>query len=216
VTYPQQGGYGPPQGGYGPQQGGYPPPGYPPPGYPPPGPGGYGQYPPPKKNNTGLIVGIASAVVVVVVAVVLVIVLTGDDDKDTAGKDTAGGNGESVEVPGPNMPKPGGSGDSGSGSDSGSGGSGETPQSLADAVVDIIETQDADAIDPLACTSGDADELKSELSKLEGMDVSATVEDVQESGDTAQASIQMQAGGQSEGFTIEMAKQNDSWCASGI
>jgi hypothetical protein len=214
VTYPQQGGYGPPQGGYGPQPGGYPPP-----GYPPPGPGGYGQYPPPKKSNTGLIVGIVSAIVVVAVAVVLVVVLTnGDDDKDTAG-DNDSGSGESVEIPGPNMPKPGGSGsDSGSdsgGSDSGSG-SADSPQALADSVVDIIETQDAGAIDPLACNSNDAGELKSELSKLAGMDVSATVEDVQESGDTASASIKMRAGGQSEGFTVEMAKQDGSWCASGI
>jgi hypothetical protein len=51
---------------------------------------------------------------------------------------------------------------------------------------------------------------------LAGLDASATVEDVQESGDTAQASIEILLGGQTEGFTVEMEKDGDTWCASGI
>lgn len=71
--FPQQGGYPPPE-GY-PQQGPYPPPlqGYPQQGgYPPPGggypyPGGYGPQPP-KKSNTGLVVGVVAVVVVLLAA----------------------------------------------------------------------------------------------------------------------------------------------------
>jgi len=217
VTYPPQGGYGPPQGGgYGPPQGGG---GY---GYPPPGPGGYGQYPPPKKSNTGLIVGIAGGVVVVVVALVLVLVLTGDDDSPSkASGDTSEDSGLPNGIPGPNGGS--GSGDSGDSSDSGdsgssggSGGSASTPEDLADVVVEVIETQDEDLIDENACSSSAASQLKSELSQLAGMDVSATVEDVQESGDTAQASIGISLGGETERFTAEMEKDGDAWCVSGI
>jgi hypothetical protein len=46
--------------------------------------------------------------------------------------------------------------------------------------------------------------------------VTATVEDVQESGDTAQASIEMSMGGETEGFTAEMEKDGDTWCVAGI
>jgi hypothetical protein len=223
VTYPQQGGYGPPQGGgYGPpppQGGGY--------GYPPPGPGGYGQYPPPKKNNTGLIVGIAGVVVVAVVALVLVLALTGDDDDSppNAGNGTSEDSGLPGGIPGPNGGGSG-SGDSESGgsgsSDSESGGSGSSggdassPEALADVVVEVIETQDEDLIDEYSCSSSAASQLKSELSLLAGLDVTATVEDVQESGDTAQASIAMSMDGETEGFTAEMEKDGDTWCVSGI
>ncbi|MBB4912060.1 hypothetical protein [Actinophytocola algeriensis] len=231
MTYPQQGGHGPPQGGgYGPppppQGGGYGPPppqqggGY---GYPPPGPGGYGQYPPPKKSNTGLIVGVAGVVVVAVVALVLVLVLTGDDD-DSPPKAGGGDTSEDSGLPG-GIPGPGGGGsgsDSGDGESSGSGGSSSSggdsssPEALADVVVEVIETQDEDLIDEYACSSSVASQLKSELSQLAGMDVSATVEDVQESGDTAQASIEISLGGETESFTAEMEQDVDAWCVTGI
>jgi hypothetical protein len=231
VTYPQQGGYGPPQGGgYGPpppppQGGGYGPP--PPPqgggyGYPPPGPGGYGQYPPPKKNNTGLIVGIAGVVVVAVVALVLVLVLTGDDDDSPSkagGGDTSEDSGLPNGIPGPNGSgdgeNSGDSGDSDSGGGSSSGGA-STPEDLADIVVEVIETQDEGLIDQYSCSSSDAAQLKTEMAQLEGLDATATVEDVQESGDTAQAMVEVSVGGQSEGFTVEMEKDGDAWCVSGI
>jgi len=226
VTYPQQGGYGPPQGGgYGPpppQGGGYGPPpqggGY---GYPPPGPGGYGQYPPPKKNNTGLIVGIAGVVVVAVVALVLVLVLTGDDDDppSNAGNGTSEDSGLPGGIPGPNGGGSGGdSGDSGSGDSSGgsSGGDASSPEALADVAVEVIETQDEDLIDEYACSSSAADELKLEMAQLQGLNAAATVEDVQEAGDTAQAMIEVTVGGQSEGFTVEMEKDGDAWCVAGI
>ncbi|GAB1508536.1 hypothetical protein [Actinophytocola sp. KF-1] len=229
MSYPQQGGYGPPQGGgYGPPQGGgYGPPqggGYGPPqggyGYPPPGPGGYGQYPPPRKNNTGLIVGITGAVVAVVVALVLVLVLTGDDDEPSK----AGGDGGTSEdsnlpggIPGPNAGGSGESGDSDNGGgSSGSSGGASTPEDLADLVVQVVETQDEDLIDEYSCTSSGADQLKQELAQIAGMDVSATVDDVQESGDTAQATISVSLGGESETFTAEMEKDGDDWCVSGI
>ncbi|MDQ3787133.1 MAG: hypothetical protein M3422_07815 [Actinomycetota bacterium] len=225
MSYPQQGGYGPPQGGgYGQPQGGYgPPQGY---GYPPPGPGGYGQYPPPRKNNTGLILGITGAVVAVVVALVLVLVLTGDDDEPSRANGDTGTSGDSNlpnGVPGPNA---GGSGpgasragdsDSGGGSGGGSSSGGvSTAADLADIVVEVIETQDEDLIDEHACSSSAASQLRSELSLLAGMDVSATVEDVQESGDTAQASIDIDLGGTTESITAEMEKDGDAWCVSGI
>lgn len=224
VSYPQQGGYGPPQGGgYGPPQGGgYPPPqggGYPQQqgyGYPPPGPGGYGQYPPPRKNNTGLIVGITGVVVAAVVTLVLVLALNGDDDEPTQ----AGNNGTSEDsnlpngIPGPNG---GGSGDdSDNGGGSSSSGGASTPEDLADLVVQVVETQDEDLIDQYSCSSSGADQLKQELSQIAGMQVSASVEDVQESGDTAQASIEVSLGGQTESFTAEMEKDGDNWCVSGI
>jgi hypothetical protein len=80
----------------------------------------------------------------------------------------------------------------------------------------VIETQDEDLIDEYSCSSSAASQLKSELSLLAGLDVTATVEDVQESGDTAQASIEMSMDGQTEGFTAEMEKDGDAWCVSGI
>lgn len=45
----------------------------------------------------------------------------------------------------------------------------------------------------------------------------AAVNDVTKSGDTAQASITMSAAGQSEDFTVEMAKNDGGrWCGTGI
>jgi hypothetical protein len=97
--YPQQptGGYPPPAGGY-PQQptGGYPPPAggygtqqY---GYGQQQPGGYGNYPtpePPKKSNTGLIVGIVGGLVVIAAALaVLFLVVLKKDDKPTVADST--------------------------------------------------------------------------------------------------------------------------------
>lgn len=209
-----------------PQQGGY----YaPPPAYPPPGGGGYGP-PPPRRNNTALIVGVVAVVVVAIVAVVLVVVLTGGDDD----KDTAGGNGS---LPAPGAVVPGGSGSGGSdsggsgsggsdsgGSDSGSDGGdsksgdgGPSPEAMADEVVRVVEQHDTDTIRRYACTEQEADDLYSELARLDGVEVSATVNDVEKSGDTAQASITMSAGGQSEDFTVEMAHNDDGlWCVTGI
>ena len=204
MSYPQQGGYGAP----------------PPPGYPPPGGGGYGQYPPPRRSNTGAIVGFASVVVVAVVAVVLVIVLTGgDDDKKTA-SDAGSVSTPAATVPGGS--DSGGSDPSGSdsGSDGGSSGSGDggpSPEAMADEVVRIVEQHDTDTIRRYACTEQEAADLYSELARLDGVQVSAEVTDVQKSGDTAQASITMSAAGQTEDFTAEMAKNDDGlWCVTGI
>ena len=204
-----------------PQHGGY---GAPPPGYPPPG-----MYPPPKKSNTGVIVGVVGAAVAVVLAVVLVVVLTGgDDDKDTA----SGGLPDPTAVaPGPNLPKGSGGGsdegsdssgsDSGSDSDGGgSGGSGDggpSPEAMADEVVRVVEQHETETIRRYACTEQQAADLYSELARLDGVEIDAEVNDVQKSGDTAQASITMSAAGQSEDFTVEMAKNDDGlWCVTGI
>jgi hypothetical protein len=165
-------------------------------------------------------------VVVAVVALVLVLVLTGDDDDppSNAGNDTSEDSGLPGGIPGPNGGGSGGdSGDSGSG-DSGSGDSGgssssgdaSSPEALADVAVEVIETQDEDLIDQYACSSSAADELKLEMAQLQGLNASATVEDVQEAGDTAQATIDVTVGGQSEGFTVEMEKDGDAWCVAGI
>ncbi len=85
--YPQQptsGGYPPPAGGYGTQQYGY-------------GqqqPGGYGNYPtpePPKKSNTGLIIGIVGGLVVIAaaLAILFLVVLKKDDKPTVTGNTTA-------------------------------------------------------------------------------------------------------------------------------
>jgi hypothetical protein len=170
VSYPQQGGYGAP-----------------PPGYLPP-PGMYPQ--PPRKNNTGLIVGVVSVVVVALVAVVLLMVLTGGVDvKDTASDSSGGGSGDG----------------------------GPSPEAMADEVVRIIEQHDTDTVRRYACTEQEADDLYSELARLDGVQISAEVNDVTKSGDTAQASITMSAGGQSDDFTVEMAKNDGGlWCVTGI
>ncbi|MFL6125383.1 hypothetical protein [Actinophytocola sp.] len=212
-----------------PQQGGY---GAPPPGYPPPG-GGYGPYPPPRRRSTGAIVGFVGVVVVAVVAVVLAVVLTGGDD----GKATAGGTG-SVHTSGAALPggsnggsQHGGTDSSGSndggsdegsdgGSDGGDGGTGDggpSPEAMADEVVRVVEQHDTETIRRYACTEQEAADLYSELSRYDGIQLSATVNDVQKSGDTAQASITMSAGGHSEDFTVEMAKNDGGlWCVTGI
>jgi hypothetical protein len=182
-----------------------------------------------------VIVGIAAVVVVAIVAVVLAVVLAGGDDDS---KDTASGTGS---APGPAATVPGGSGPGGSGpggsgsgdssgsdeGDSGSGDSGSgdgesgdggpSPEAMADEVARVVEQHDSDAIQRYACTEQQAAELNSELARLDGIEISAEVTDVQTSGDTAQADITMSAAGQSENFTIEMAQNDDGlWCVTGI
>jgi hypothetical protein len=93
---PPAGGYPPPAGGYGqqptqPQYGGYgqqQQPGY---GQQQPQYGGYGQPPvPPKKSNTGLIIGIAVGAVVLIGAIIAIVVIaTGKKDDTTASAATA-------------------------------------------------------------------------------------------------------------------------------
>jgi hypothetical protein len=173
-----------------------------------------------------VIVGFAAVVVVAIVAVVLVIVLTGGDDD----KDTASDNG-SLPAPGAVVPGPGSGGsdsgsdsggsdtgsDSGDSGDSGSGDGGPSPEAMADEVVRVVEQHDTETIRRYACTEQQADDLYSELARLDGVQISATVTDVQTSGDTAQASITMSAAGQSEDFTVEMAHNDDGlWCVTGI
>lgn len=231
MTYPPQqgGGYPPPQGGggYDPQQqAGYGQQGYgqQPQGYPPQG-GGYGQppgYPPPQKNNTPMIIGIVAGVLVVALAVVLIVVLTGDDDdkKASGDKDTSQQAPGDIDVPGPNGPTGGDTGDSGDTEDSG-GGSGSSGglDSLAEDVVTIIESQDYDAIDDLACSSSDASSLKSELSNLEGLDVTATVDDATDFGDgtgSIYIILEESSEGLTENFTVEAEESGSSWCAKGV
>lgn len=208
MTYPQQGGYPPPP----PPGGGY--------GYPPPAPGGYGQYPPPRKNNTGLIVGVVGVVMVAVVALVLVLVLTGDDDSSTAGgNDTSEESGLPNGVPGPGGDGSGdGSGDGeGGGEGGGDGGGASSPEVLADLAVEVIETQDEDLIDEHACSSGDAARMKTDLARLNGLDAAATLDDVHESGDSAQATVVVLVGGESEAvLTVDMENDGGAWCVSGI
>jgi hypothetical protein len=169
-----------------------------------------------------MIVGVLVAVVAVVAAVVLVIVLnSGDDDpKNKAGDsgNSDGGGNPQVEIPGPNMPGEGGdSGDSGSG-DSGNSAGSSSPEEVADAAATIIETNDTDLVDDLACTSAQAEELKAQMGELPpGMGIEATATDVQTSGNTASATIELTAEGASDSFTLEMeSPDGDTWCVSGI
>ncbi|ONI73403.1 hypothetical protein ALI144C_46740 [Actinosynnema sp. ALI-1.44] len=205
MSYPQGPQY---DGGYQQQQGGYPQPGgYPPqqPGYPPP-------YPP-KKNNNALIITLAGVSAAAVIALVLVLVLSGKDDSSSTASDNKPAGAPDVEIPGPNGGgKPtGGSRPTGGGSSGDSGG----PEELAKAAVDAIESRSTSQIDSLACSSTAASELKRELAKVPS-GVTATVDDVKETGSTAQAKITMKLGGQSEGFTMEMRKSGSKWCISGI
>jgi hypothetical protein len=224
MSYPQ----GPQYGGYPQQQGGYPqqPPSgqFPQQGYPqgyPQQQGGYPQqqppYPPgpPRKNNNGLVIALAAVAAAAIIGLVVVLIVSGgDDDSSAGGSPTTGvkppAGAPEVTIPGPNGSKPTGS----SGGGSSSGGS-SSPQALADAAASIIESRNMSGIDPLACSSTAATGLKRELSRVPA-GVSVTVDDVNESGSTAQAKLTMKMGGQTEGFTMEMRKSGSKWCASGI
>ena len=170
-------------------------------------------YPPPRKNNTGLIVGILGGVVVVVLAVVLVIVLANDD------KGGANGLDNDTRPSGPGLPN--GSAGDGDSSDDNSGGAGgdggPSPEAMADEVVRIVEQHDTETIRRYACTEQEAADLYHELARLDGVEIDAEVKDVTKSGNTAQASITMSAGGQTEEFTAEMMKNDGGlWCVTGI
>ncbi len=153
-----------------------------------------------------------------VAAVVLVVSLGGDDKKEPATANGEGGAGPSVTIPPPNAPN---GGDSGNGSsdpteDTGGGKGSTSSRALVEATAKIIEEQDADEVDRLACSSSSASSLKSELAKLEGAKVTASVAGVEESGSTAQARISMRIDGKSQTITLEMTKKSGKWCASGI
>ena len=165
-----------------------------------------------------MIVGFVGVVVVAIVAVVLAVALTGSDENE----ETAGGAGGG-RVPAPAATLPGDSGGSGSdsgsdgGGDGGSGDGGPSPEAMADEVVRVVEQHETGTIRRYACTEQEAADLYSELARLDGLEISATVDDVRTSGDTAQAGITMSAAGQSEEFTVEMAKNDDGlWCVTGI
>lgn len=211
MTHPQYGG------GYGQQQqGGYGPlPGY-------PQPGGYGPQPP-KKPNTGLVVGIVAAVVVAALGLVLVLALTGDDDN------TAGGGGGTAPggggIPDPTLKytatenAPGGSdsgpagGDSGPDGGTGSGGA-ANPGELALTVAQIIEEHDTDAIEEYACNAGEAHSLQQDLAQLDGMDVTARPQAIEETSETmAEVTIKLTFQGQTADYPLRMQLRDDSWCA---
>lgn len=161
-------------------------------GYPPPPGYGHHQYPPPRKNNTGLIVGVTGIVLAAVMAVVLVLVLTGDDDDPPAAQNA----GHTKDTAGDGT---------------------SSPEALAGLAVEVIETQDGDLIEEHACTAADARRMKTDLTRLDGLDASATLDDVRESGDRAQAVVEVSIGGEAEAvLTVDMETDGDTWCVSGI
>ncbi|RSM68143.1 hypothetical protein DMH04_47520 [Kibdelosporangium aridum] len=214
MSYPQ----GPQYGGYQqqPQPGGYPQQqGYPPqPGYPPP-------YPPPQKNNNALVIALAGVAAAAVIALVLVLALSGKDDE---GGGTASGTSEEarppgapdVTIPGPNAGnRPSGGSRPSSGGGSGGGAGAPSPEALAEAAADVIQSRSTGAIDQLACSSTAASELKREVSRVPA-GTTAQVQGVTNSGSTAQARIGMDMNGQTQTITLEMRKNGSKWCASGI
>jgi hypothetical protein len=151
-------------------------PGYPPPSYPPP------------KSNKGLIIGLSAVAVAAVVALVLVLVLRGNDDNQGSGEAKGA-------TPAPGLPSAGGgaksgggtsgSGTSGSGN-SGGGSSGDSTGSaraLGQKVTEIIQNHAVDEAQKLLCKP-DSKFMRS-LNGLDGTEVTVTLKDVQETGDTA-------------------------------
>ncbi|OLF10159.1 hypothetical protein BLA60_17080 [Actinophytocola xinjiangensis] len=170
-----------------------------------------------------MIAAFVGVVVVAAVTVVLVLTLGGDDDDSTA--DGGGGGGDTTSegsdlpngLPGPNGGGSGGSGDSGGGSGSSGGSGGDaSPDQLAELVVEVIETRDEDIIDEHACSPGDADRMKSDLAQLQGMDASASVDDVQEAGDVARAMIELSMSGEGTATIVAEMENDDGWCVSAI
>ncbi|MFC0114955.1 hypothetical protein [Kibdelosporangium aridum] len=211
MSYPQ----GPQYGGYQqqPQPGGYPQQqGYPPqPGYPP-------QYPPPQKNNNALVIVLAGVAAAAVIALVLVLVLSGKDDEGSgapaSSQEARPPGAPEVSIPGPNASRP----NRPSGNNrpsSGSGTGAPSADALARTAADAITRRSTREVDMFACTSTAASELKREMSRLPAGST-ATVEDVQESGSTAQARIKLDMSGQTQTITLEMRESNSKWCASGI
>ncbi|MCX2947786.1 hypothetical protein [Lentzea sp. NEAU-D7] len=106
--FPQQGQHGPQQGQYGPQQGQY--------GQQPGQPGPYGQQPygqqpygqpggfggpPPKKSNTGLIVGVLVGVLVLLgggITAAVMLTGNGSSDSSTSSPDSSAGGGDAAEI----------------------------------------------------------------------------------------------------------------------
>jgi len=184
------------------------------PGY--PQPGGYG--PPPKKPNTGLVVGIVGAVVVAVLGLVLVLTLSGDDDKSPG----AGGTPPGAGIPDPTLDQtaPPGAGAPTGGADDGpaSGDSGPdgaaTPGELALTVAQIIQDHDAAAIEEYACNAGEAHFLQQDLAMLDGMDVIARPGPVTETTETmAEVTITLTIQGETTDYPLRMQERDDSWCA---
>jgi hypothetical protein len=209
VTHPQQGG------GYGsPQQGGY----GPLPGYPPQQPWGYGPHPP-KKPKTGLIVGIVAGVVVVALGLVVVLALRSEGD-DKPG--TAGGGGAppgAPAIPDPTLDytadnaPPGGGADSGP-SGGGGGGGAANPGELALTVAQIIQDHDTAAIEEYACNAGEVHYLQQDLAQLDGKDVIARPQAIEQTSETmAETTIKLTFDGQTVDFPLRMQQRDDSWCA---
>lgn len=156
-------------------------------GYPQPGPygppGGYPPpgYGPPRKSNTGLIVGIIAAVVVVL--------------------GTLGITG--FVAPGFFL-----SDDDGSG---GGGGGGQTSaQGAAQAMVAAINAKDAASVRGLRCSTADED-LEQVATGLGQIKSAALNGQVQESGETATVSLQVDVGSQVT-TNGQLAKENGTWC----
>jgi hypothetical protein len=141
-------------------------PGYPPPSYPPP------------KSNKGLIIGLSAVAVAAVVALVLVLVLRGNDDNQGSGEAKGA-------TPAPGLPSAGGGAKSGGGN-SGGGSSGDSTGSaraLGQKVTEIIQNHAVDEAQKLLCKP-DSKFMRS-LNGLDGTEVTVTLKDVQETGDTA-------------------------------
>jgi hypothetical protein len=141
-------------------------PGYPPPSYPPP------------KSNKGLIIGLSAVAVAAVVALVLVLVLRGNDDNQGSGEAKGA-------TPAPGLPSAGGGAKSGGGN-SGGGSSGDSTGSaraLGQKVSEIIQNHAVDEAQKLLCKP-DSKFMRS-LNGLDGTEVTVTLKDVQETGDTA-------------------------------
>jgi hypothetical protein len=167
------------------------------PGYPSPYPP-----PPPRKNNTGIIVALIVVIVAAIVALVLVLILkTGDDKSDNGASGSQAGTGS-------------GSG-AGSGSDAGSGSTGDgtaSAKALGQKVAEVIQNHSMDEAERLVCKP-DSKFLRS-MRGVEGVDLKVTLNDVTESGETAEAAITMvtEKDNKSSDQKIRLKKSDGKWC----
>lgn len=159
------------------------------PGYPAPFPG------PPRRNNTPLVIGLAVLAVGAVVALVLVLVLKGGDDNKTVD-----GLGNSL---------PGGGEVSGGGGDTGS------AQALAQKVAGLIQNHATSETEKLLCKP-DA-KFSSKMKSLEDTEMTVTVKDVKESGDTADVTFTLvrTADSKSADQRMHLSQSGGRWCIGG-
>ncbi|GHF88606.1 hypothetical protein FHX82_001206 [Amycolatopsis bartoniae] len=220
MTYPPQGQYPPPQGQppqgpYGPpqpyqyQQGQY-----------PQQPGGYPGYPgfpggqPPRRNRTGLIVGVVIGVLVIVGGgITAAVLLSGGDSKTSASP------APSTQPSRPSATASSKSASSRSSTAAASGGIGKsTPDALEQAIIDAYNNRDSDAFQPLSCTPISDSEMQQIRTTMDQIPAQVTYSEVsppQVTGSSGTLTLQASASGTSKSFQLPISSTSGNWCMSG-